>query len=214
MSSIPDGQELMAFFATLSEGAWVNAVGVAEGVEISVLRSGAESTDKIPGRVTLLSLSGPSSGPLFATLLLSGAAGPQISGGRLLRARSAGVWFTAIGPAPAGGRVSDTGAETASAGPPRAPRSAAAPGPAGWADLARLSASASEDETDEIPKYGDRVDHFVFGLCDVMVVRGDRLKIRDVKGPGRLREIALGAVRVLPPEDRDGKRVFKLLKRS
>lgn len=210
-SAIPDGQELVSFFSALPEGTWISAVGVVEGVEVSVLRGGAESLEPVPGRVSMLSLSGPSDGPLFALFLRQGAAGPEVAGGRLLKARSAGVWFSATG-APGAG-------STASREPEAAPRQAAHAAAAqasvgGWADLARLSAASVDDETDEIPRYGDRVDHFVFGLCDVMVVRGDRLKIRDVKGPGRLREIAIGAVKVLPPEDRDGKRVFRLLKRG
>ena len=47
-----------------------------------------------------------------------------------------------------------------------------------------------------------------------MTVRGERMKIRDVHGPGRLREIHLTAVKVLAPTVEDGKRVFKLAKRS
>ena len=60
---------------------------------------------------------------------------------------------------------------------------------------------------------GQRVDHFVFGLCDVMVVREERMKIRDAAG-GKLREIHLRAVKVLKPTVEDGRRVFKLARRK
>ena len=73
--------------------------------------------------------------------------------------------------------------------------------------------SGDDDEADEAPRYGDRVDHFVFGLCDVMVVREERMKIRAAEG-GKLREIHLRAVRVLKPTVEDGRRVFKLARRN
>jgi hypothetical protein len=94
---------------------------------------------------------------------------------------------------------------------------------ASWATTAAAAVAAAspesaapeedDDESDELPRYGDRVDHFTFGLCDVMVVRGDRMKIRDVHGTGRLREVHLRVLKVLHPEVRDGKRVFKLARR-
>ncbi len=73
--------------------------------------------------------------------------------------------------------------------------------------------AASDEESAELPRYGDRVDHFAFGLCDVMVVREGRMKIRPVGG-GNLKEIQVSAVRVLGPEERDGKRVFRLSRRG
>ena len=42
----------------------------------------------------------------------------------------------------------------------------------------------------------------------------ERLKIRDVDGPGRIREIRLDMLRVTGPGERDGKRVFRLERRS
>ncbi len=64
------------------------------------------------------------------------------------------------------------------------------------------------------PRYGDRVEHFVFGLCDVMVVREGRMKIKEATGDGKLREIHLGAVTVGRPALQDGRRVFKLERRG
>jgi hypothetical protein len=73
--------------------------------------------------------------------------------------------------------------------------------------------SAPDDESPESPRYGDRVEHFAFGLCDVMVVREGRMKIRPVGG-GNLKEIQVSAVRVMKPSERDGKRVFVLARRG
>jgi len=131
----------------------------------------------------LLSLSGPPGGPLMATV--SGVSG--VEGGRLVSARSAGVTIF----------VADAPARSAPESPSR--QSSAPPG--------------DDDETDEAPRYGDRVDHFVFGLCDVMVVREERMKIRDVSVGGKLREIHLRAVKVLKPTIEDGRRVFKLARK-
>jgi hypothetical protein len=71
----------------------------------------------------------------------------------------------------------------------------------------------AEDEATEMPRYGDRVDHFAFGLCDVMVVREGRMKLRVLDG-GNLREIQVSALRVLKPTLRDGKRVFPMVRRG
>ena len=86
-------------------------------------------------------------------------------------------------------------------------------------DVARSAAAAAraaetEDESDVMPEFNDRVIHPVFGLCEVMVVKGERLKIRDVDGPHRLREIHLSVMKVMPPVERDGFRVFRLVKRE
>jgi hypothetical protein len=184
----------VAFIATLPAATYVAASGWVEGVELSVTRSGADEVRTVPGRVALLSLSGPASGPLM--VVVSTADGEGVVGGRLLKARSAGV---AVG---AGVPVA-----------PPDPRRSAPAAASGWGALAAIPRE-DDDETDEAPKYGDRVNHFVFGLCDVMVVRGERMKIRDVHGSGRLREIHLNAVKVLAPTVEDGKRVFKLAKRT
>jgi hypothetical protein len=212
---IPEGDEVVAFVAALPSGAYVAASGWVEGVEISVTRSGADEVHAVPGRVALLSLSGPSSGPLM--VVLSRSDGEGLVGGQLLKARSAGV---TVGVAAGGtGAPAARGAPAGEASPlvSKGAQKAQKSGPPtvgapGWAALAAIQ--HDDDETDEAPKYGDRVNHFVFGLCDVMVVRGERMKIRDVHGPGRLREIHLNAVKVLAPTVEDGKRVFKLAKRT
>jgi hypothetical protein len=184
---VPEGEDVIAYLAGLpdSAGSWVSAAGIVEDVALSVLGETGETPRILPGRTQLLSLAGPPRGPLMATV-----AGPSgVEGGRLVEARAAVVTvflFEAVATRTTGGAANR-------------PRPAPPP--------------ADDDETDEAPRYGDRVDHFVFGLCDVMVVREERMKIRDVSGGGKLREIHLGAVKVLKPTIEDGRRVFKLARK-
>jgi predicted DNA-binding protein with PD1-like motif len=63
------------------------------------------------------------------------------------------------------------------------------------------------------PAVGDTVDHFAFGRCDVLKSDGDRLHLK-VHRDGRIREIALGMLRVSHQTDEeDGRRRFKLERR-
>jgi hypothetical protein len=183
---IPDGEDVVEFLASLSGSgvAWVAGVGVVTDVALSVVDEAGEMPHALPGRLQLLSLSGPPNGPLMA--IVAGTSG-AVHGGRLLRCESAGVFAVLF----------DATVARAAGTARRAPR----PPP------------ADDDEADEAPRYGDRVDHFVFGLCDVMVVREERMKIRDVSRGGKLREIHLGAVKVLKPTTEDGRRVFKLARK-
>jgi hypothetical protein len=184
---VPEGEDLVTYLAGLpaSAGSWVAGAGIVTDVALSVLGESGEAPRSVPGKAQLLSLSGPPGGPLMATI-----AGPSgVEGGRLVEARATAVTVFLF---------EATAARNATAG--ARPRPAPAPGD-------------DDDEADEAPRYGDRVDHFVFGLCDVMVVREERMKIRDVSGGGKLREIHLGAVKVLKPTIEDGRRVFKLARK-
>jgi len=150
---------------------------------------------------------------------------------------SAGVWLLGgAGAATAGGSR-----PVAARPPPRAPAAPAAPAaPGGWS--AALEASdladrepparapqpspvqpatamparpprASPDLDAPFPEPGDVVDHFAFGRCDVLKSDGDRLHLRVGKD-GRIREIALGMLRVSRLADGDdGRRRFKLERR-
>jgi hypothetical protein len=60
---------------------------------------------------------------------------------------------------------------------------------------------------------GDLVDHFAFGRCEVLKSDGDRLHIRLPKD-GRAKELALEMLRVTPQAAVDGKRLFRLDRRS
>jgi hypothetical protein len=190
---VPEGDDVLASVAKLPDGAFVIGSGWLESAEVDIAVADGRESRALPGRVALLSLTGSKSGPLMAVVAHTGG---ELIGGELVRARSAGVSIAVVGAAEA--------AEVAGRAAVAAPNS--------WAAIAAIP--QDDDETDEAPKYGDRVNHFVFGLCDVMLVRGERMKILDARGPGRLREIHLSAVKVLPPTVEDGKRVFKLAKRT
>ncbi|HEU4410506.1 MAG TPA: hypothetical protein VFS43_34950 [Polyangiaceae bacterium] len=111
------------------------------------------------------------------------------------------------------------------ASPPAAPAPVAAGTPAAaapstsWSQVAQASERDDADDEDEDegastePEPGDRVDHFSFGLCEVLTSDGDRLRIRDLRGPGRVREIALAMLNIGPPTIKDGKRLFRLMRK-
>ncbi|HVU04438.1 MAG TPA: hypothetical protein VHE30_21920 [Polyangiaceae bacterium] len=216
---VAEGDDLLRAIAELPGPAdtFVAAVGTLEAVELSFVRGGAEDTLRVPGRVTLVSLSGPKSGPIHVVVVRGDGAGQALHAGKVVRARSLGVVLSVVGRPTSGEAPSEAGAEEAVRAVPPAAKSAppAATAPTGWAALAEIKPEEDPDEeSDELPKYGDRVQHGVFGLCDVMVVRGDRMKIRDVHGTGRMREVHVGAFKILRPIVRDGKRVFRLAKKD
>lgn len=101
--------------------------------------------------------------------------------------------------------------------PPAAPAAAAAS--TSWSQVAQASERDDDDDDDEDegssaePEPGDLVDHFSFGLCEVLTSDGDRLRIRDLRGPGRVREIALGMLNIGAPTTKDGKRHFRLMRK-
>ena len=43
---------------------------------------------------------------------------------------------------------------------------------------------------------------------------GERLRIRDLEGPKRAREVALSMLKVMAPTDSDGKKLFQLVRRG
>ena len=85
-----------------------------------------------------------------------------------------------------------------------------------WARAAAASAAAASDsdEGEQFPDAGDLVHHFAFGLSEVLMSDGDRLRIRDIKDPGRVREVALTMLKVSAPTIEEGKRVFRLSRRG
>ena len=137
--------------------------------------------------------------------------------GQLLGARSAGVTATLW---TAQGSVR----ELVDAAPPRAEAvaepekksAAAAPAASGWAAAAHAAAADLAEEEDEPtrPERGDLVRHFAFGLCEVLQDTGDRLKLRDLHGPGRIREIAVDMLEISAAPEHNGKRVFKLSRKA
>jgi len=186
---IPDDEELVAFVEGLglSEGSWVSGVGTLVDAVLSLPSGDAEEVSReFPGVHALIGFAGPARGPFMGTLASTGG----VAGGRVVRGRSKGVTLLVQEPSPG----------------------VAGKAPAARGTPLRASTPGDDDEAEEAPRFGDRIDHFVFGLCDVMVVREERMKIRDVGG-GKLREIHLRAVKVLKPVEQDGRRVFKLARR-
>jgi hypothetical protein len=212
--TIADGENLLdALAEACGKGdGWVAAVGHVDSVELRVAGEGADVRKQLRGRLTLAQLSGPFGGPYFATLSRHTSTGSELVAGQLLGARSAGVTSTLW---LAQGSVR----ELVDAAPPRAepaavsePAQPKTPAASGWAAAATAAAAdlAEEPEEDAHPARGDLVRHFAFGLCEVLQETGDRLKLRDVHGSGRIREIATDMLDMTLQGEQNGKRVFKL----
>ncbi|HMI83299.1 MAG TPA: hypothetical protein VK550_04350 [Polyangiaceae bacterium] len=204
LTSIASGVDVVEGLAQLGgSDRWVNGTGYVEDVELRVATEESDSVTVLNGRFNLLSLVGASGGPFTVTLARLSDAGMQVVGGQLVRARSAGVTVT-LQPATRD-RVAPPPAKVLGA-------------PATWASAASASAAArarlSEEQAEEpTPEAGDLVQHFAFGLCEVLTSEGDRLRIRDVEGPKRVREVALSMLRVTGPTELEGKRVYQLTRR-
>jgi len=213
---LPDGRGLVDSLAEAAGNlrGWVQASGFVEEVELRVAGEGADPRRSLRGRFTLVSLSGPVGGPYAVQLARAAAAGFELAAGELVSARTAGVSALMI-PAQLVGEEPDFEAQS-----PPAPQVAAgsAPAASSWAVQAAAAASAravpDEDEEPPTPERGDLVHHFAFGWCEVIMVNGERLKLRDLKGPGRIREIIIDVLDVAGPSEKDGKRAFKLTRRS
>lgn len=223
--SIKDGKDLLEALAEATSGmdGWVQATGHVEFVELRVAGDGADPRRSLTGRHTLVLLSGPAGGPFGVVLARDTGAGPTLSAGQLIAARSAGVMACvtraeaaefALGVEPARADTSRVATNRAErpAGRGEAPEAPAS----SWASAAGAAARAAaepEEEEEGSPEPGDLVHHFAFGLCDVLMASGESLKIRDRTGAGRIREIRIDMLKVLPPTDKDGKRLFKLVRR-
>jgi hypothetical protein len=219
--TIPVGVSLVEGLSAFPvSGGWVQAVGFVEDVELKLAGDGADVRRSFRGRYVLGSLAGPFGGPYGVSLSRVGGGGVEVLAGLLEGAISAGV--SAVCFSMTGARV---GAEPAEAPPVPAK---VAPVPKGAGPSASLPARPAsgfaarvgvgapvEDEDDDQaqPERGDLVEHFAFGRAEVLSVEGDRLVLRDLYGPGRIREIALGRLVVKGPLEHDGKRLFRLEKR-
>lgn len=232
---IAPGEDLLPALSSIEGGAWVQGNGYVEGVELKLPGEATDVTRTLRGRLALVSLQGPTGGPFTVTLARASDLGLDLVGGVLVRARSQGVALlvqptAAAAPAtrePSSRREVIAVAPTAHAPAPApaaapaaplspvAAASASEPLPArSWADVAAASEEADDDEADSLPERGDMVDHFSFGLCDVVKADGDRLHLRDIKGPGRVREVVVSALKVMPPTRQNGKRCFRLQRKS
>jgi hypothetical protein len=217
--SIPDGQDLLEAFAesfTASAG-WVFATGFVEDVELRLVAAGADTRRALSGRYVLAQLSGPLAGPYGVTLSRLEGGRVELLAGILVRARSAGVnacclsanaeLMLAMDPPAAEGPAAPVANAPAVTG---TPRWAAQVNAAAAARLAEKEPAAEVEE----PERGDLVQHFAFGVCEVLSVTGDRLLIRDLSRTGRVLEIHVDMLVVHPPVERDGKRLFRLSRRG
>jgi len=231
---IGPGVDLLEALAELSRvgEAWIDATGHLEGVELRVAGEATDPVRALKGRFTLLHLAGPSGGPYSATLARATDAGIEVRGGVLVRARSAGVTAAVHASSSAApthrATRGDVRPRELPEGDASQERAAAGPPTPIWAQVAAANAAAAaRDEVDEVdpalPEAGDLVDHFAFGVCEVLTSDGDRLRIRDVQGPGRIREVSLAVLKVMNPTESSpvgdfpgssGKRLFRLVRRG
>lgn len=216
--TIADGENLIDALAEACGKAdgWLSAVGHVDSVELRVAGEGADVRKQLRGRLTLAQLGGPFGGPYFATLSRHGSSGAELVAGQLLSARSAGVTaslWTAQGSVRELVDAVPARVEPAAEAPKAAPT---VPAASGWAAAAQAIAAdlKEEEEEPQRPERGDLVRHFAFGLCEVLQDTGDRLKLRDLNGPGRIREIAVDMLDISPAPEHAGKRVFKLTRKS
>ncbi|HVY28270.1 MAG TPA: hypothetical protein VHB79_17055 [Polyangiaceae bacterium] len=216
--TVADGENLIdALAEACGKGdGWLAAVGHVDSVEIRVAGEGADVRKQLRGRLTLAQLSGPYGGPYFATLARHSSLGSELVAGQLLAARSAGVTATLWTAQGSVRELVDAAPPRAEAAVEDAPKAAAAPAASGWAAAAQAAAAdlTEEDEEPQRPERGDLVRHFAFGLCEVLQDTGDRLKLRDLHGPGRIREIAVDMLEISPAPAHNGKRVFKLSRKA
>lgn len=209
VTEIEAGRDLIEALSEF-DGGWLSATGLVEGVELRVAADGVDPVRALRGRYTLASLLGPAGGPYGVVLGRASELGLAVVAGQLVAARSLGVAVSVSG---AGG------AATARSAPPRPPpaerASAPSPPPSQWSEaVAAATPEVAPEEEPLWPEAGDLVQHFAFGLCAVLMASDDRLKIRDLNGPGRLREIRAEVLKVYPPTERDGKRLFRLERKN
>lgn len=204
-------------------GSWITANGHVEGVEVRLPSEASDVTRALRGRWTLVSLMGAPPGPLTASLARSTDTGLELLGGVLVKARSAGVTAHVQRADRDDALESEKQPTKPRREAPLAPREAMPEPPRqqAWSQVAAASDAmvddapmSDDDDGDPNPAPGDRVDHFSFGLCEVLMSDGERLKIRDLKGPGRIREISLSALIVERTKSNGPKRGFRLLRRT
>jgi predicted DNA-binding protein with PD1-like motif len=126
---------------------------------------------------------------------------------------AASAWSAAASASTSAERVERDGPRPAYPAP-----SAGSSGQGGSAPMPQKPARPAAPAEQPIPETGDIVDHFAFGRCEVVKTDGDRLHLR-IPRDGRIREIALEMLRVIPLDGEDGEgtergvRHFKLERR-
>ncbi|MDP9035688.1 MAG: hypothetical protein M3O50_12860 [Myxococcota bacterium] len=206
---------------------WLRGNGLVEDVQLRAFDAalGASSVvSRIAGPVPLLCLEGSigtSAGEagtsLRALLVRPTDRGPETIAGEIATARAIALdlFITSLEDVTFGQAAPWAAAVRASDPSERGPRmrSTAAAPPAN-APMPTRPARARGAQADEpMPETGDFVDHFAFGLCQVLKTDGDRIHLRVGK-EGRVREIAMEMLRVSRlPDAEDGTHQFKLERR-
>lgn len=215
--SIPSGGELGEALDEAFERhrGWVQATGFVDDVELTLGSEGGEVRRTFRGHFALAQLGGPLGGPYGVTLSRAVGEHVEVIAGILVRARSGGVSAVCVSAGDALPR-----AHGEAAGPTPTRREAPEPGfarrPLTSAFAAKVGLSeAPAEEADEatLPEAGDLVEHFAFGVCEVLTVTGERLVLRDLKKPGRIREIASERLAITGPVEHQGRRLFRLNRR-
>lgn len=187
-------------------GGYVHASGWVEDVELSLPLSSTDVTRSYRGRFVLAQLSGPVGGPYGATLSRAMNDGVELLAGVLVRARSVRVSACCVGT----GFVKREGAEAAATELARPLVPVTSGRGSGFASRVLSGGLPAMDEDEAVePEPGDLVEHFAFGLCEVVRVSGDQLTLRDRKS-GRLREVRHGFLTIAGPVEHEGKRLFSL----
>lgn len=211
VNEIEAGRDLIEALTELG-GGWLSATGLVEGVELRVAADGADPVRALRGRYTLASLLGPAGGPYGVVLGRASELGLAVVAGQLVAARSLGV---TVSVSDAGGATTARSASPRPSPPPAERAAAPSPTQSQWSEaVAAATPEVVPDDEPLWPEAGDLVQHFAFGLCSVLMAADDRLKIRDLNGPGRLREIRAEVLKVYPPTERDGKRLFRLERKN
>jgi hypothetical protein len=214
---VEPGTELLRAVRALRDVAYFQASGFVSDVQMRIAGEGVDPKRRLSGRWALVTMAAKVEGPFGAVLSRATVSGIETVAGFIEWANSEGVTL-ALWSAEPGETASVSAPSTSSPSAKRADASGTADSSgSGWAATALAIATdlAPEPDAEEAtPERGDRVHHFTFGLCDVLTTDGDRLKIRDVSGPGRIREIRTDMLDIGTPSVKDGKRIFPLKRRG
>jgi hypothetical protein len=216
--NIPSGGELVEAIdeAFSRHRGWIQATGFVEDVELKFGSDGADVRRTFRGRFALASLGGPLGGPYGVTLAHVVGDRVEVLAGVLARARSGGVQALCVssGDAPSRTLPESSDADVLPVAPAPSPGFARRPLVSAFAAKVGVTKAAADDEADApMPERGDLVEHFAFGICEVLSVTGDRLVLRDRNKAGRIREIASERLSITGPVEHDGKRLFRLTRR-
>ncbi len=215
--SIPSGGELLEALdgAFGRHRGWIQATGFVDDIELRLGSEGADVRRTFRGRFALAALGGPLGGPYGATLSRLSGDKVEVLAGVLVRARSGGVQALCISAGDAPSRVlAEIPGVDELALPAQNPGFAKRPLVSAFAAKVGVARPAPDEAAEEpTPERGDLVEHFAFGICEVLSVTGDRLTLRDSRGQGRTREIALERLSVNGPVEHEGRRLFRLSRR-